>query len=189
MLFCVIRAGLRPRLASESLEAGQNRLDKILDLIASCKYSIHDLSLAKSGRSNEFFRMNMPFELGLDMGRRKAPDESTNDKKFLIFEYAPHDLKRALSDLSGVDVSNHKGDFLRVIKGTRDFLRVEAGRSLPGPATLQNEYENFLGWMTEKKIFEGHSEAEALDLPTQERLEEMSAWNALGRPVEFSPVA
>ncbi len=185
MIFCVIRAGLTPRLASERLEAGESRLEKILLLIENCKYSIHDLSRAIAKEEGEAQRMNMPFELGLDMGRRRAPDPETNDKRFLIFENSPYELKRSLSDLNGVDVAFHKCDFLIVIKKLRDFLRVEAGCSLPGASALEGDYYTFLGWMTEKKIDEGHTEKEAKELPTQERLDEMVAWMTLGRPEEF----
>lgn len=187
MLFCVVRAGLAPRLASERLEAGESRLEKILELIESCKYSIHDLSRAVATEAGEIFRMNMPFELGLDMGRRRAPDTETNDKKFLIFELKPYELKRGLSDIAGADVEFHRNDFQLVLKKLRDFLRVEAGCELPGATALKDEYALFLGWMTEKKIHEGHTEAEALELPTQERLDEMHKWMLLGRPDEFRP--
>lgn len=185
MLFCIVRAGLIPRLASERLEGGQSRLEKILELIESCRYSVHDLSRAKSAAAGETFRMNMPFELGLDMGRRRAPDPETNDKRFIIFEKEPYELKRCLSDLAGVDVEYHRNNFQLVIRKLRDFIRVEAGVNLPGPSALEGEYYTFLGWMTEKKIAEGHTEAEAKNLPTQERLDEMKKWNELDRPAEF----
>jgi len=41
--------------------------------------------------------------------------------------------------------------------------------------------------MTEKKIHEGHSEDEAMSLPTRERLDEMKIWIALGKPIAFIP--
>ena len=188
MIFCVVRAGMTARLASESLEAGQSRLEKIISLIENCKYSIHDLSRAVSKKKGEAFRMNMPFELGLDMGRRRAPDNLRSDKKFVVFEHVPYELKRCLSDLNGVDVQFHRSNVDQVLKKVKDFLRVEAGRPLPGAAALEQEYYTFLGWMTEKKIFEGHTEDEAKDLPTQERLDEMVGWNALNRPSVYGPV-
>ncbi|MGJ5620273.1 hypothetical protein [Sulfitobacter sp. MF3-043] len=186
MTFCVIRAGMKPRLASERLEGGESRLEKILDIISCCRFSIHDLSRAKSSRSGETFRMNMPFELGLDMGRRRAPDTETNDKQFIIFEKEPYELKRCLSDLAGVDVEFHRDNFELVIEKLRNFLRVQAGCNLPGRSALAGEYYTFQGWMTEKKIFEGHTEAEATELPTQERLDEMKKWMSLARPTEFA---
>lgn len=188
-MFVIVRSGLSPRLASESLEAGENRLDKIIEIIEACRFSVHDLSRAIATEEGESFRMNMPFELGLDMGRRRAPDPDTNDKKFLIFEKEPYELKRCLSDLNGVDVAFHREDYQLIIKKLRDFLRVEADCVLPGATALDDEYATFQGWMTEKKIGEGHTEQEALELPTQERLDEMISWMNAGRPNEYMPTA
>lgn len=39
--------------------------------------------------------------------------------------------------------------------------------------------------MLEKKLYEGHSEQEALKLPTTERLAEMRLWLAGGRPPAY----
>ncbi len=41
--------------------------------------------------------------------------------------------------------------------------------------------------MTEKKIYEGHSETDAVNLPTRERLDEMKVWIELGKPDKFRP--
>lgn len=186
-VFCVVYFGFSPRLASERLEAGENRLDKIIALIKGCRFSIHDLSRAKALDAGEFLRMNMPFELGLDLGYRRSGISAAENKKFLIFEKEPYDLKRSLSDLAGQDVAFHKDNYELVIKRVRDFFRVEAGANAPGPARLLSDYATFQGWMVDKKIYEGHSKKDALDLPTMERIDEMKAWNGLGRPAEFVP--
>ncbi|HEV7248769.1 MAG TPA: hypothetical protein VGN93_17465 [Shinella sp.] len=185
IVFCITYFGFTPHLASERLEAGENRLDKIIGLIKQAQFSVHDLSRCKSTGVGETFRMNMPFELGLDLGYRRSGIAQAEKKKFLIFERDPYDLKRSLSDIAGQDVESHRDDYEIVIKKVRDFFRVEAGVNAPGPARLISDYATFLGWMTEKKIHEGHSEKEALNLPTQERLDEMKAWNVAGRPSEF----
>ncbi|MDX3926963.1 MAG: hypothetical protein QHC90_14305 [Shinella sp.] len=161
-------------------------MDKIIGLIKRSQYSIHDLSRCKSNGPSETFRMNMPFELGLDLGYRRSGIAQADRKKFLIFERDPYDLKRSLSDIAGQDVDFHRNDYEIIIKKVRDFFRVEAGVDAPGPARLVSDYATFQGWMMEKKIHEGHSEKEAVNLPTQERLDEMKAWNDIGRPAEFS---
>lgn len=186
-VFCVCYFGFSPRLASERLEAGENRLEKILGLIRISRYSIHDLSRGQAKATGEFFRMNMPFELGLDLGYRRSGAENADRKKFLIFEREQYDLKRSLSDLAGQDVDFHRDDFELVIRKVRNFFRVEAGVQAPGPSRLISDYATFQGWMIEKKIIEGHSEKDALNLPTQERLDEMKHWIAAGKPVAFSP--
>lgn len=129
--------------------------------------------------------MNMPFELGLDMGFRKAPDEATNGKKFLILEKKRYDIKKALSDLDGMDVEAHGNKIKSIIKKVRDFISVEIGEVMPGPTKLESDYYTFLGWMTEKKMDEGHTEKEAKELPTRERLDEMKIWVVSGKPEKF----
>lgn len=64
---------------------------------------------------------------------------------------------------------------------------MEAGVNAPGPSKLVSDYATFQGWMIEKKIVEGHSEREAVNLPTQGRVDEMKAWVRLGRPGEYQP--
>ena len=184
-IFCVVYFGLMPRLANERLEAGENRLDKIVGMIQEAKFSIHDLSRCKARSAGEPLRMNMPFEFGIDVGLRRSGWGRLGEKKFLILEENQYDLKSSLSDIAGQDVEFHRSDFELVIRRIRDFFRVEAGIRAPGPSRLVSDYATFQGWMVEKKIFEGHSEDEAVNLPTRERLDEMRTWNDLGRPAEF----
>jgi hypothetical protein len=184
-LFCIVSLGFTPYLANARLEAGENRLDKIVEMIRRSKYSLHDLSRAKATSSGELFRMNMPFEFGVDVGLRRSGVTPFDQKKFLIFEGRQFELKAALSDVAGQDVAHHNDNFEAVLSEVRDFLRVEAKINAPGPARLLSQYVSFLGWMTDKKIFEGHTEEQAKRLPTQERLDEMANWIALGRPPEF----
>lgn len=186
-LFCVVTFGFQPRLANERLEAGENRLDKIIELIRTSKYSIHDLSRCVASEVGEAFRMNMPFEYGIDFGFRKSGGAELADKKFLVFEAGQYDLKRALSDTAGQDVHHHDGDYEKVIRGIRDFFRVEAKVDAPGPSALVSDYATFQGWMMKKKIYEGHTEDEAKKLPTRERLDEMGNWLQLARPASFDP--
>ena len=130
--------------------------------------------------------MNMPFELGMDVGFRRSGIENLREKKFLIFEANQYDLKKAISDIAGQDVQFHNNDFAKVIEEVRNFFRVEAGFAAPGPSRLISEYATFQGWMTEKKLYEGHSEDEVLRLPSRERLDEMKCWVELDRPSMFS---
>jgi len=131
--------------------------------------------------------MNMPFEYGIDVGLRRCGDRFYSDKKFLIFEKNRFDFKKALSDIAGQDVAAHENNFEIIIGEVRNFFRVEAGIDIPGRARLLGEYATFQGWMTEKKIDEGHSEDEATALPTRERLDEMQNWLRLGKPAKFVP--
>ncbi|MFZ4526061.1 MAG: hypothetical protein ACOYOE_11050 [Chlorobium sp.] len=68
LLFCLVYGGMTPRLALERRDSGELRLNKIVKLIRNSKYAIHDLSRMQAREAGELFRLNMPFELGLDIG-------------------------------------------------------------------------------------------------------------------------
>src|ERR1043165_2875514 len=60
--------GLDPRATLE-VPGGDRRLDRIFELITSCRYSFHDLSRVQLDRKHPRTpRFNMPFELGLALG-------------------------------------------------------------------------------------------------------------------------
>ena len=62
--FAVYRCGFYPESALGEDNALDNRLEKIENLIAKCKYGIHDISRTELN-SQGFPRFNMPFEAGL----------------------------------------------------------------------------------------------------------------------------
>jgi hypothetical protein len=101
LLFTIIYLGLQPRIALERTDSGESRLDKILELIRESKYSIHDLSRSEANAAGELYRLNMPFELGLDHGCRTFGQAKFRDKRALVLEAEPHRYKAAISDLSG----------------------------------------------------------------------------------------
>lgn len=101
LLFVSRFYNLEVKIASSDLDSKSNRLARIITLMKDSKYSIHDLSRMKADKVGEYYRMNMPFELGLDYGLGEQ------QKVFLIFENEPYKLKIALSDINGWDVRPH----------------------------------------------------------------------------------
>ena len=114
ILYVLIKNGLSPRLSLEVSDSGQVRLQKITEIIKSCKYSIHDLSIVKSKKVKEFARMNMPFELGIDHGLRNSGITNLNEKQFLILEAVKYDYMKAISDINGFDVKVHENETIKV---------------------------------------------------------------------------
>jgi hypothetical protein len=110
MLYVIIKNDFYPRLSLEVSDSGQIRLDKIIDIIKNCKYGIHDLSIVKSKKANEYSRMNMPFELGIDYGLRKSGLEQSKLKQFLILEAVKYDYMKAISDINGFDIKVHSSN-------------------------------------------------------------------------------
>ena len=86
LLFTILDLGFEPRIALERLNSAEPRIDKILELIEASKYGIHDLSRLRAEQAGEFYRMNMPFELALDVACRLYKGGECADKKCLILE-------------------------------------------------------------------------------------------------------
>jgi len=143
IVFAVIVCGFRPLCARVRLDSSEIRLNKIMDLIGSSRYSIHDLSRVELDEGSALPRFNMPLELGADLGcKRFSP--SRKNKSILIFDAQPYRFQKYVSDLGGQDVANHGNDPSRAIASIRNWLRAESGRSeLPGPSVLNVRYENF----------------------------------------------
>jgi len=98
--------GLDPR-ATLGIPGGERRLDRILALIQSCRYSIHDLSRVQLDRTPPCTpRFNMPFELGLAVTWSKLyPRQHT----WFVFESRTRRVQKSLSDLDGSDPNIHDG--------------------------------------------------------------------------------
>ena len=88
LLFTIIYLGFNPKIALESSDSGEIRVNKICELISCSRYSIHELSRLQSRKKNEFYRMNMPFELGIEYGCRYFASDHLGEKRCLILERA-----------------------------------------------------------------------------------------------------
>ncbi len=183
ILFCVVYLGLSPRLSTERIDSGENRLEKIRELIESSKFSIHDLSRCQAEEEGEFFRLNMPFELGIDYGCRQYFGYGRESKKFLILEEERYRFQKAISDLSGCDIEAHEGDFEVAVRKVRNWLKTEAGVVAEGAAKIIGAYVAFQEWYYERQLTLGFSEEDIRDYPTNELLEAMNDWIAKGKPI------
>src|SRR5712691_2006499 len=111
--------GLNTRATLE-LTGGERRLDRIYELIGSCRYSFHDLSRVQLDRRPPATpRFNMPFELGLVVGWQKA---APSGHIWFVFESVPHRLQKSLSDLNGTDPFIDSGTIDGVLREIRNAL-------------------------------------------------------------------
>lgn len=118
-LICI---GRKPRCTLEIPEGGEGRLNRIHDLLESCRVSIHDLSMVGTP-----VRFNMPFELGLACALNKHNGPHT----FILFEKKKYRLDRTLSDIKGCDPYIHKGTMLGVVHGVLESLASEDNQPEP----------------------------------------------------------
>lgn len=181
--FCVVYLGFFPRLAPENADNAAARLDRIAELIRGSKYGIHDLSRCKSTEADEYARMNMPFELGLDHACRRFGSPPLTNKRILILEHTRYDYQRALSDISGWDIQAHEGDYEKAVRHVRSWLIAQASAPAMGAALIQGKYIAFQEWYWERELAAGSSEDDIREYPTAELIRAMHEWKDAGEPV------
>ncbi len=182
MLFCIVYLGFHPRIATERSDSAENRLSKIIELIEASQYSVHDLSRSQAKHAGEHFRLNMPFELGIDFGCRRYV-ERCSGKKILILEQDRYQLKAALSDLAGCDVQAHRNSFEAAVRKVRNWLVSDAGAAEIAAAAILRRYADFQEWYFKRQRAAGFSEEDIKDYPTSELLRAMNAWMEAGKPL------
>ena len=131
IVFTIQACGFRPICARSRLNSSDVRLQKIVDLIARCRYSIHDLSRTELDRVSTLPRFNMPLELGIDIGCR-AYGRGQRNKSFLIFDRDRFRFQTYVSDIAGQDIADHGNDPNTAIApcGTGSGVRQNARTSL-----------------------------------------------------------
>ncbi len=128
--------GLQPR-ATLGIPGGERRLDRILTLIQSCRYSIHDRSRVEIDRNPPRTpRFNMPCELGMTITWQKLnPSRHT----WFVFESRERRLQKSLSDLNGTDANIHGGTVRGVMRELCNaFIRPRGPR--PGVPEMMHTY-------------------------------------------------
>ena len=183
ILFCIVYLGLTPRLSTERSDSAENRLEKIRGLLENSRYSIHDLSRCQAQKQGEHYRLNMPFELGIDYGCRQYFGRGREAKRILILEEERYRYQAAISDLAGCDIEAHGGDWQKAVRKVRNWLRSEAGVAADGTARILGAYADFQEWYYERQLAAGFSDEDIQDYPTRELLDAMQTWVARGKPV------
>lgn len=176
LLFTVIYLGFAPRLTLQSLDSGKPRIQKIIALIRGSAYAIHDLSRVKAERRGEYFRLNMPFELGLDVGCRVYKPGKWSRKKSLILEAERYRYQAAISDLSNSDIAAHHNQPERVTVEVRNWLNNEARMSADGPSRVWGAFNEFMADNYDDLKKRGFSRKDIDELGISELIECMKRW-------------
>jgi hypothetical protein len=142
IVFAVQALGFRVRCARERLDSADVRFTKIVELIGSCRYSIHDLSRTELDRVTGLPRFNMPLELGVDLGCRLFSGKHRN-KAVLILDTERYRYQQYISDIAGQDVSPHGDDPYMAILQLRNWLRTASGVLLWGGEQTYMRYLKF----------------------------------------------
>lgn len=177
LLFTIVYLGFNPKIALETLDSGEQRIDKICELIKASKYGIHDLSRLKSKKRGEFYRLNMPFELGIDYGSRRFASNYLREKKCLILEKRAFDYRKALSDFSGVDIKSHNNQPVKVIRAIRNWFVEAVGlEDVESPTVIWYKFTDFASYFYTRRKEEGFSDEDLNMMPVQEYIRFIRRW-------------
>jgi hypothetical protein len=114
----LIQLGLVPRVTL-GISGGKRRLERIFELIQSCRYSIHDLSRVELDRNAPRTpRFNMPMELGLAIAWEQVTSTRNNPPRhtWFVSETRKRRIQKSLSDLDGTDPNIHDGTVQGVMR-------------------------------------------------------------------------
>ncbi len=178
LLFTIIYLQLRPRIALEAIDSGEMRLEKIVRLVRKSKFAIHDLSRAQAAKAGELYRLNMPFELGVDYGCRRFGTARQKGKQTLVLEAEPHRYKAALSDLAGADGACHHNDPYKIIGAVRDWLRNCCLDEAAPPARIASAFSDFMAENFDRLTARGFSKKDIAELQVFELMGYMESWVA-----------
>ena len=176
LLFTVIDCRLNPRIASESYDSGQARVEKIRKLIQRSQWSIHDLSRMEPLSQDALPRFNMPFELGLDFGAKFFGSAGLRRKRFLILEKGRYRYQRVLSDISGNDIAAHRNEPEKLVRGVRQWIRSEISKDVPGPTRLWVRLNEFYRYFVTATSNSGYTSEDREEMGTTEFIDWVNAW-------------
>lgn len=142
IVFAAQDLGFRPRCARERMDSGEVRLAKIAQLIASSRYSIHDLSRTELDAASLLPRFNMPLELGIDIGCRLF-GRAHAGKSILILDSERYRYQKYVSDIAGHDIQAHAGKPLNAVICVRHWLRSASQVSLRAGSDVYDRYRRF----------------------------------------------
>lgn len=141
LVFTVYDCGYIARCALEVEDSGQVRIQKIQQIIAECRYGIHDISRTELDELNRLPRFNMPLELGLFLGATWYGDAQQRTKTCKILDTERFRFQKFCSDIAGQDISAHEGNPERAIKSIRDWLRSSKPETpIPGASKIIERY-------------------------------------------------
>ncbi len=144
IVFTVVRSGYRARCALETDDAGETRLARIFNIIAACKFGIHDISRTDADEGSGLPRFNMPLELGIFLGAKRYGSRDQKGKICIIFDREQYRYQQFISDIAGQDIHSHEGDVRCVIRELTTWLRGQPGGSrVGGGHAIVEEYEEF----------------------------------------------
>ena len=144
LVFAVHDCGYIGRCALEIDDSGIVRIQKIEQIIADCRFGIHDICRVEADPQTQLPRFNMPLELGLFLGAKRYGNKRQKAKSCKILDTDKYRFQKFCSDISGQDISAHHGDPEEAIKAVRNwFGKTRRNVLIPSGSKLAERYRKF----------------------------------------------
>ncbi len=146
LIFVVHDCGFFARCAMETDDSGDTRIQKLFEIIRSCRLGIHDISRTELDAVNGLPRFNMPLELGMFLGARAYGDADQQRKICKVLDRDKYRYQKYCSDIAGQDISSHDDEPEPAIARIRDWLRAAQPDStiqIPSGSVIFRRYEQF----------------------------------------------
>ena len=144
LIFAVSDCGYIPHCSLEVYDSGRNRIDKIFELVESCRFGLHDISRTELDPGSNLPRFNIPLELGIFLGAQRFGTRVHKRKNCLIFDRERYRYQQFISDIAGQDIAAHHNDLHALIAMVRDWLSTASGgEPLPGGGAVASRFAAF----------------------------------------------
>lgn len=143
IVFAVQDCGFIARCAKEARDSGEVRIEKIISIVRSCRYGIHDISRTELDPVHGLPRFNMPLELGLFVGAKAFGRDRQRSKSTLILDTERFRYQKFCSDIAGQDIEVHGGDPAIAIRRVRDWLSDSADALIPSGSKIVPRFHQF----------------------------------------------
>lgn len=132
------------RCSKEINDSSQVRVEKIFQMIADCKYGVHDISRTELDEKNQLPRFNMPLELGYFLGAKRFGNKKQKGKLGLILDGEPFRYQKFCSDIAGQDISAHENNANKIFKVIRNWLNDSVSDvRIPSGSKIAERYNLF----------------------------------------------
>ena len=145
MVFAIHDCGFIARCALEEEDASQVRIDKIYNIIAHCRYGIHDISRTELDEIIGLPRFNMPLEFGVYLGAKKFGTGEQKKKNCLVMDKEQYRYQKFISDIAGQDIQAHDNSPEEIVTVVGNWLRNTSNREkIPSPSIIWDHYQDFM---------------------------------------------
>ena len=113
-MFAVVGCGFNVRCAREMSDASETRIDKLYRIIEQSPLSIHDLSRTELDELHNLPRSTCRSSWECSSAPKRLGDEENRQKRCLVLDVEPYRFQKFISDLAGMDITDHGGDPRRI---------------------------------------------------------------------------